>query len=65
MLRNFREFDPSSIGVVDCEDFRQVLRNFNVNLTEDEFSHLIGRHGNQGNCLLSYNDFIKEFLKNT
>ena len=63
MRRNFRKEDPTGSGAVLPYHFRNVLRQYNVNLTEDEFYHIMTYFdkGMTGN--ISYNDFIGHFLK--
>ena len=63
MRRNFRKDDASGSGAVSPYHFRNVLRQFNVNLNEDEFYHIMTYFdkGMTGN--ISYNDFIGHFLK--
>ena len=63
MRRQFRKQDPANSGGVVPTHFRNVLRNFNVNLTEDEFYHMMTYYdkGMTGN--INYNDFIGHFLR--
>ncbi|XP_046566155.1 EF-hand calcium-binding domain-containing protein 6-like [Haliotis rubra] len=63
MRRTFRKLDEGATGVVDAVEFRRVLRQFNVNLSEDEFFHLMSYYDkNVGGCI-SYNDFLRAYLK--
>lgn len=63
MRRGFRKQDPTGSGAVSPTHFRNVLRQYNVNLSEDEFYHMMTYYdkGMSGN--ISYNDFISHFLK--
>lgn len=63
MRRQFRKQDPTSSGAVSPFHFRDILRQYNVNLTEDEFYHIMTYYdkGMTGN--ISYNDFIGHFLR--
>ena len=62
MRRAFRASDPSGMGVVDSNEFRRVLRQFSVNLTEDEFFHLLSYYDKHMDGLIGYNDFIRAYL---
>ncbi|KAL3881564.1 hypothetical protein ACJMK2_027990 [Sinanodonta woodiana] len=62
MRRAFRVADPSGSGLVDAMEFRRVLRQFNVNLMEDEFFHLLSYYDKNMDGNISYNDFIRSYL---
>ncbi|ESO84984.1 hypothetical protein LOTGIDRAFT_236027 [Lottia gigantea] len=63
MRRMFRVVDPQSTGVVFSDDFRHILRQFNVNLSEEEFTHMISYYDKNLDNQINYNDFIKFYLK--
>ena len=63
MRREFRAYDPNGTGLVSSIEFRQVLRNYNANLSEDEFFHIMTYYDKRMNGRVSYNDFIKAVLK--
>lgn len=65
MRRQFRMFDPTGSGVVDSADFRYVLRQFSVNLDEDEFYHLMQYYDKHMDGKIGYNDFIRAYLPNS
>ena len=65
MRRSFRSADPTGMGVVDSNVFRQVLRQYSVNLTEDEFFHLLSYYDKNMDGLIGYNDFIRAYLQYT
>ncbi|KAK3098848.1 hypothetical protein FSP39_023679 [Pinctada imbricata] len=63
MRRLFRGIDISNSGAVDSLDFRRVLRQFNVNLEEDEFFHLTSYYDKNLNGQINYNEFIRAYLQ--
>lgn len=65
MRRMFRQIDTSSTGLVEAPEFRYVLRQFNVNLDEDEFYHLLSYYDKHMDGKLNYNDFIRAYLNHT
>ncbi|KAK6168917.1 hypothetical protein SNE40_020073 [Patella caerulea] len=62
MRRLFRAVDQQSTGVICTDDFRRILRQFNVNLSEDEFSHMISYFVRNFDDQICYNDFIKAHI---
>ncbi|XP_052809717.1 EF-hand calcium-binding domain-containing protein 6-like isoform X2 [Mya arenaria] len=65
MRRLFRSYDPTGSGCVDSAEFRHVLRQFSVNLDEDEFYHLLSYYDKHMDGKMSYNDFIRTYLNKT
>lgn len=63
MRREFRTIDTDGSGQIQPVDFRQILKNYNANLSEDEFYHLILYYDKSGHGIVNYNDFIRSFLK--
>ena len=63
MRRYFRAIDIQNSGVVESLDFRRVLRQFNVNLEEEEFFHLLSYYDKNMNGKISYNEFIRAYLQ--
>lgn len=59
MRRLFRSMDRDNQGAIPSLDFRYVLRQFSVNLEEDEFFHLLSYYDKNLNGMIAYNDFIK------
>ncbi|CAL1541366.1 unnamed protein product [Lymnaea stagnalis] len=62
MRRAFRNIDSKSQGVIPTDDFRKVLRQFNINLTENEFQEMQGKYDKNLTNWLNYNDFLKDHL---
>ena len=44
-------------------DFRKVLRQYGVNLSEEEFFHLLEYYDKTLSAKISYNDFLRAFLQ--
>jgi len=65
MRRLFRLYDPTGSGCVDSTEFRHVLRQFNVNLDEDEFYHLLSYYDKHMDGKISYNEFIRAYLNHS
>lgn len=65
MRRVFRNTDNHNTGVVDSLQFRQILRQFNVNLSEEEFFHLLSYYDKNLDGNISYNDFIRAYLQHS
>ncbi|XP_056373356.1 EF-hand calcium-binding domain-containing protein 6 [Hyla sarda] len=63
MRRTFQSYDETRTGYISVQDFKQVLRKFGVNLSEDEFFHILGYFDKNLKSKISYNDFLSEFLK--
>ncbi|XP_074648584.1 EF-hand calcium-binding domain-containing protein 6-like [Tubulanus polymorphus] len=64
MRRSFRAVDKSGSGFVYPNDFRSILKSYNMNLSEEEFYHLMSYYDKDLSGQVSYNDFIKAFLTN-
>ncbi|XP_043944428.1 EF-hand calcium-binding domain-containing protein 6 [Protopterus annectens] len=63
MRRTFRELDETGSGCVTLNNFRQVLRQYSINLSEEEFFHLTGFYDKDLTSMISYNDFLRAFLR--
>ena len=63
MRREFRSLDPNGIGSLSAHDFRQVLRNYSINMTEDEFFEHISPFDSSQIGQIKYGDFIKHYFK--
>ncbi|KAM7366814.1 hypothetical protein PAMP_014758 [Pampus punctatissimus] len=60
--RSFLTSDRSRTGSVSVQDFRKVLRHFNVNLSEEEFFHLSSYFDANTAGKICYNSFLWAFL---
>ncbi|XP_076811807.1 EF-hand calcium-binding domain-containing protein 6-like [Clavelina lepadiformis] len=63
MRRTFRIMDTRAEGFVSPASFRQVLRQFSINMSEDDFFHLLSFYDPKMSGRLPYNDFIRAFLQ--
>ena len=63
MRREFRSIDRNAIGVVNHNEFRQVLRQFNINMSEEEFFDTMKLYDKDMSGMISYNDFVRAFLR--
>ncbi|MBN3284888.1 EFCB6 protein, partial [Polyodon spathula] len=63
MRRHFKAFDEGVSGYISVHDFRQVLRKYSVNLSEEDFFHIAAFYDKKLNGKISYNDFLRAFLR--
>ncbi|XP_071389136.1 EF-hand calcium-binding domain-containing protein 6 [Centroberyx affinis] len=59
---SFLTSDRARTGHISIQDFRKVLRNFSVSLSEEEFFHLSSYFDASAAGKISYNDFLRAFL---
>ncbi|XP_064795000.1 EF-hand calcium-binding domain-containing protein 6 [Oncorhynchus masou masou] len=62
LRQNFVTFDHNRSGKISIKEFRKVLRQFRVNLSEEEFFHLTSFFDKNTTGKISYNDFLQGFL---
>nr|KAF6368257.1 EF-hand calcium binding domain 6 [Myotis myotis] len=63
MRRSFKSYDEAGTGFVGVTDFRKVLRQYSINLSEEEFFHILEYYDKTLSSRLSYNDFLRAFLQ--
>ncbi|XP_073687728.1 EF-hand calcium-binding domain-containing protein 6 [Garra rufa] len=63
MRQKFIAFDKERTGKISLQDFRKVLRQYSVNLSEEEFFHFTSFFDKNLSGKISYNDFLRIFLK--
>ncbi|XP_054575594.1 EF-hand calcium-binding domain-containing protein 6 isoform X2 [Eptesicus fuscus] len=63
MRRTFKSYDEGGTGFVGVTDFRKVLRQYSINLSEEEFFHILEYYDKTLSSRLSYNDFLRAFLQ--
>ncbi|XP_043083506.1 EF-hand calcium-binding domain-containing protein 6 [Puntigrus tetrazona] len=63
MRHKFIAFDKERSGKISIQDFRKVLRQYSVNLSEEEFFHFTSFFDKNLTGWISYNDFLRIFLK--
>lgn len=62
MRREFRNADLDNQGCVNGEEFRRILRQFSINLSEDEFQNVQDKYDKKNVNWIDYNNFLKDFL---
>nr|KAF6494659.1 EF-hand calcium binding domain 6 [Rousettus aegyptiacus] len=63
MRRAFKASDEGGTGLVAVADFRRVLRQYSINLSEEEFFHILEYYDKSLSAKISYNDFLRAFLQ--
>ncbi|XP_067292497.1 EF-hand calcium-binding domain-containing protein 6 isoform X3 [Pseudorasbora parva] len=63
MRQKFTSLDKERTGKISLQDFRKVLRQYSVNLSEEEFFHFTSFFDSNLSGRISYNDFLRIFLK--
>ncbi|XP_077932842.1 EF-hand calcium-binding domain-containing protein 6 [Halichoerus grypus] len=63
MRRTFKAYDEGGTGLLSVADFRKVLRQYGVNLSEEEFFHILEYYDKTLASKISYNDFLRAFLQ--
>ncbi|XP_068807251.1 EF-hand calcium-binding domain-containing protein 6 [Struthio camelus] len=63
MRRTFKSYDESRTGLLNIPDFRQVLREYSINLTEEELFNILEYYDKTLSSKISYNDFLRAFLQ--
>ncbi|KAL7862888.1 hypothetical protein SRHO_G00118720 [Serrasalmus rhombeus] len=63
MRRTFVSYDKERTGKISVQDFRKVLRQYNVNISEEDFFHLTSFLDKNISGKISYNEFLSIFQK--
>ncbi|XP_055963055.1 EF-hand calcium-binding domain-containing protein 6 [Sorex fumeus] len=63
MRRTFKSYDQDASGFLSVGDFRKVLRQYSINLTEEELFHVLEYYDRGLSALVPYNDFLRAFLQ--
>ncbi|XP_054999992.1 EF-hand calcium-binding domain-containing protein 6 [Sorex araneus] len=63
MRRTFKSYDQNGSGFLSVGDFRKVLRQYSINLSEEEFFHVLEYYDRALSSLVPYNDFLRAFLQ--
>ncbi|KAL2102745.1 hypothetical protein ACEWY4_001913 [Coilia grayii] len=63
MRQSFAAHDHNHSGSVPIPEFRRVLRQHSVNLSEDEFFHLVSCFDKDAGGRISYNHFLRTLLR--
>ncbi|XP_072340615.1 EF-hand calcium-binding domain-containing protein 6 isoform X2 [Scyliorhinus torazame] len=60
--RTFKAYDDVGSGYISLFQFRQVLRQYGINITEEEFYYLSSYYDKYLQGMISYNEFLRAFL---
>ncbi|MBN3295292.1 EFCB6 protein, partial [Amia calva] len=63
LRQSFTSCDRSRTGYIPLQDFKKVLRQHSVNLSEEEFFHFAAFFDKKMTGKISYNDFLRVFLR--
>ncbi|KAM5250924.1 EF-hand calcium-binding domain-containing protein 6 [Hipposideros larvatus] len=63
MRRAFKAYDERGTGLIGVADFRKVLRQHSINLSEEELFHILEYYDKRLSSKISYNDFLRAFLQ--
>ncbi|XP_067150804.1 EF-hand calcium-binding domain-containing protein 6 [Apteryx mantelli] len=63
MRRTFKSYDESRTGLLNIPDFRQVLHECSIILTEEELFNILEYYDKTLSSKISYNDFLRAFLQ--
>ncbi|CAM9951922.1 unnamed protein product [Bubo scandiacus] len=63
MKRTFQSCDESHTGLLNIADFRQVLHEYHINLTEEELFNILEYYDKTLSSKISYNDFLRAFVQ--
>ncbi|XP_076184720.1 EF-hand calcium-binding domain-containing protein 6 [Aptenodytes patagonicus] len=63
MKRTFKSCDESHTGLLHIADFRQVLHEYSIDLTEEELFNILEYYDKTLSSKISYNDFLQAFIQ--
>ncbi|NWH47746.1 EFCB6 protein, partial [Fregata magnificens] len=63
MKRTFKSYDESRTGLLHVADFRQVLHEYSIDLTEEELFNILEYYDKTLSSKISYNDFLRAFIQ--
>ncbi|OXB61757.1 hypothetical protein ASZ78_002322 [Callipepla squamata] len=63
MKRTFKSYDESRTGLLNIADFRQVLHEYKINLSEEELFSILEYYDKTLSSKISYNDFLRAFIQ--
>ncbi|NXP50628.1 EFCB6 protein, partial [Heliornis fulica] len=63
MKRTFKSYDESHTGLLHIADFRQVLHDYHIDVTEEELFHILEYYDKNLSSKISYNDFLQAFIQ--
>ncbi|NXJ77675.1 EFCB6 protein, partial [Trogon melanurus] len=63
MKRTFKSRSESNAGLLNIADFRQVLHEYSINLTEEELFSILEYYDKNLSSKIYYNDFLRAFIQ--
>lgn len=63
MRRTFKSYDRDTSGFLSVGDFCRVLRQYNIDLSDEELFHVLGYYDQALTSRIPYNDFLCAFLQ--
>ncbi|NWZ31837.1 EFCB6 protein, partial [Asarcornis scutulata] len=63
MKRTFKSYDESRTGLLNIADFRQVLHEYKINLSEEELFNILEYYDKALSSKIAYKDFLRAFLQ--
>ncbi|NXC42542.1 EFCB6 protein, partial [Penelope pileata] len=63
MKRTFKSYDESHTGLLNVADFRQILHEYKIKLSEEELFNILEYYDKTLSSKISYNDFLRAFLQ--
>ncbi|KAM6136930.1 LOW QUALITY PROTEIN: EF-hand calcium-binding domain-containing protein 6 [Pterocles gutturalis] len=63
MKRTFKSYHESRTGLLNTADFRQVLHEYRIDLTEEELFNILEYYDKNLSSKIPYNDFLRAFIQ--
>ena len=60
----FRKFDEDGSGTLDYDEFKGVLRRYNIEMSDKNFMDVMRKFDPDGSGHIDYREFIERFGKN-
>ena len=58
--KQFKQFDENNSKTLDYDEFSNALKEYNINLDDDEILKLFNQFDTNGNGIIEYEEFIRE-----
>ncbi|KAM6211114.1 LOW QUALITY PROTEIN: EF-hand calcium-binding domain-containing protein 6 [Sarcoramphus papa] len=62
-MKTFKSYDESRTGLLNIANFRQVLHEYSIDLTEEELFNILEYYDKTLSSKISYNDFLQAFVQ--
>ncbi|XP_042191044.1 EF-hand calcium-binding domain-containing protein 6 isoform X2 [Callorhinchus milii] len=63
MRRTFKNYDDDACGCISLHSFKQVLQQYGIFMSEEEYYHLSTYYDKDLKGIISYNEFLRAFLR--